>query len=123
MAKLSYVETKPLIWISGSRKETAELPKPVRGSFGHRLWQVQQGKMPRDMKMLPEIGRGVYELRESFDGNAYRLAYIANLQSGVYVLHAFVKKSKSGIGIPKPNLERIQARLKKALAMDAEEEK
>ncbi len=123
MAKLTYPEIKPLVWISNSRKEIAELPKPVRASFGHRLWQVQQGQAPRDMKMLPEIGRGVCELRESFDRNSFRVVYIVSLPSAIYVLHAFMKKSKSGIGIPKPNLERIQARLKKALTMDAEERK
>jgi phage-related protein len=123
MAKLPYSgEIKPLIWISRSKAELAALPKPVRASFGHRLWQVQNGKTPRDIKALPQVGRGVCELRESFDRNAYRLMYIVNLRSGVYVLHAFMKKSKSGIGIPKPDMETIKARLKKAIATDEMEE-
>lgn len=39
----------------------------------------------------------------------------------VYVLHAFMKKSKSGIGLPKPDAELIELRLKRAQSLDAEE--
>jgi phage-related protein len=34
---------------------------------------VQNGKTPLDMKPLPQFGNGVYELRERFERNAYRL--------------------------------------------------
>ena len=73
------------------------------------------------MKPLAQFGTGVFELRESFDKNAYRLVYVVNLERAVYVLHAFMKKSKSGIGLPKPDAELIQARLKRARAFDAED--
>jgi predicted XRE-type DNA-binding protein len=39
------------------------------------------------------------------------------------VLHAFMKKSKSGIGLPKPDAELIETRLKRARALDAEDER
>jgi phage-related protein len=38
----------------------------------------------------------------------------------VYVHHAFMKKSKSGIGLPKPDAELIDLRLKRTQALDAE---
>ena len=53
--------------------------------------------MPIDTKPLPRFGPGVLELRERFDGNAYRLMYVVALRKAVYVLHTFMKKSKSGI--------------------------
>jgi len=62
------------------------------------------------MKPLAQFGTGVFELRERFDKNAYRLVYVVNLEKAVYVLHAFMKKSKSGIGISKPDTELIEAR-------------
>ena len=34
------------------------------------------------MKPLPQFGTGVYELRESFDRNAYRVMYVVNLRRG-----------------------------------------
>ncbi len=72
------------------------------------------------MKKLAQLGAGDYELRESFDRNAYRLVYVASLRKALYVLHAFMKKSKSGIGLPKPDAELIVVRLRRAREMDAE---
>ncbi|HEX9544835.1 MAG TPA: type II toxin-antitoxin system RelE/ParE family toxin [Pyrinomonadaceae bacterium] len=112
---------RPVIWVGSSKDEISALPSLVKASFGHRLRQVQNGETPADVKPLPQFGPGVLELRERFDRNAYRLMYVVNLKKAVYVLHAFMKKSKSGIGIPKPDAELIEARLKRARALDAED--
>jgi phage-related protein len=37
------------------------------------------------------------------------------------VLHAFMKKSKSGIGLRKPDAELIEMRLQRARELDAED--
>jgi phage-related protein len=112
---------RPLVWIGGSKEDISELPGPVKASFGHRLHEVQEGKTPLDTKPLPTIGAGVLELRERFDGNAFRTVYVVSLKKAVYVLHAFMKKSKSGIALPKPDAELIEARLKRARVLDAED--
>ena len=39
------------------------------------------------------------------------------------MLHAFMKKSKSGIGLPKPDKELIEARLKQARQLAAKEDR
>ncbi len=83
--------------------------------------QVQNGETPLDMKPLTQFGTGVFELRERLDKNAYRLVYVVNLDKAIYVLHAFMKKSKSGIGITKPDAELIEARLKRAQALNTED--
>jgi phage-related protein len=74
-----------------------------------------------NMKALPQFETGVYELRERFDKGAYRLVYVLNLKKAIYILHAFMKKSKSGIGLPKPDAELIAVRLKRARELDAED--
>src|SRR5579859_5594997 len=112
---------RPVVWVGNSKDDISALPVPVKASLGHRLRQVQEGETPLDMKPLPQFGTGVFELRESFDKNAYRLVYVVNLEKAVYVLHAFMKKSKSGIGLPKPDAELIEARLKRARRFDAED--
>ena len=112
---------KPVIWIGSAKDDISALPDPVKASFGHRLREVQQGRTPLDTKPLPQFGGGVFELRERFDGNAYRAMYVVALRKAVYVLHAFMKKSKSGIGLPKPDAELIERRLKRAQSLDAEE--
>lgn len=76
--------------------------------------------MPLDSKALRQFGGGVFELREQFESNAYRVIYVVALRKAIYVLHAFVKKSKSGIAMPKPDTEVVEARLKRATALDEE---
>ena len=115
------MSARAIIWMGSSKEDISALPGPVKASFGHRLRQLQDGKTPLDMKPLPQFGTGVFELRERFDRNAYRLMYVVSLRKALYVLHAFMKKSKSGIGLSKPDAELIQVRLQSARALDRED--
>ncbi len=112
------MDDRPLIWIGGSKDDISALPGAVKMSFGFRLRQLQKGRPVHDAKALTQFGAGVLELRESFDTNAYRLVYVVKLKHGIYVLHAFMKKSASGIGLPKRDAELVAARLKRAREMD-----
>jgi phage-related protein len=49
------------------------------------------------------------------------MMYVLNLKKAIYVLHAFMKKSKSGIGLPKPDAELIALRLRRARELDMED--
>ena len=98
------------------------MPKPVKASFGYRLRRIQKGLPVADAKALAQFGTGVYELREAFDTNAYRMMYVVKLKKAIYVLHVFIKKSKSGIGLPQADARLIRARLQRAEAMDAEDD-
>jgi phage-related protein len=49
------------------------------------------------------------------------MMYLVNLKKALYVLHAFMKKSKSGIGLPKPDAELIALRLRRARELDMED--
>ncbi len=57
-------------------------------------------------------GAAVVEVRESYDGNAYRAVYTVRYADAVYVLHAFQKKSKKGIATPREEIDLIARRLK-----------
>lgn len=114
-------KVRPIEWMASSKDDISALPSEVKASFGLRLFELQQGKTPLDMKPLTQFGVGVYELRESFDKNAYRVVYVVNLRKALYVLHAFMKKSKSGISLPKPDAELVELRLRRARELDAED--
>jgi phage-related protein len=104
---------KLIDWIGSSLEDLKAFPDEVQQTFGFQLHQVQCGDMPHSAK--PMKGKelsGVYELRESFEGNAYRAVYIAKLKDSIYVLHCFQKKSKSGIATPPKDIEMIKRRLK-----------
>jgi phage-related protein len=60
------------------------------------------------------LGPGVLEVVEAHDGNAYRAVYTVRFEMAVYVLHAFQKKSPSGIRTAKRDVDLVADRLKTA---------
>jgi phage-related protein len=90
-------------------------PDVVRGSIGHALHEAQCGDEPSSAKALKGFGgRGVLEIIEDFDSNAYRAVYTVRFAGAIYVLHAFQKKSKKGIATPRHIVDLIKSRLRNA---------
>jgi phage-related protein len=54
---------------------------------------VQLGLEPSDWKPMQTVGAGVVEIRVHAKGE-YRVLYVAKFAEGVYVLHAFAKKTQ-----------------------------
>jgi phage-related protein len=111
---------RALGWLGRSLEDLSAFPADVKRAFGFALREVQRGETPPDAAPLTQFGSGVYELKESYDGNAFRSVYIVKLKSAVFVLHAFKKKSKSGKAMPREDVAVIEQRLKRAREMDAE---
>lgn len=106
--------SKDVVWMGDSRKRLMEFPKGVKQSMGCALMLAQFGGMPEQAKPFKGVGSGVFELVESYQKNAYRMVYAVQLGNAVYVLHAFQKKSISGIKTPKPDVDLIKQRYKDA---------
>jgi phage-related protein len=106
---------KPIDWVGSSRDDLRSFPDEVQQALGFDLYRVQLGDMPASAKPLRGNLSGVYELKESHEGNAYRTVYIAKLKDKIYVLHCFQKKSKSGIATPQKDIDLIEQRLKLAI--------
>ncbi len=95
------------------------LPKAVQHGIGTALRLAQEGHKDSSAKPLKGLGgAGVLEVVEDFDGNTYRAVYTVKLRSGVYVLHCFQKKSKSGIATTKRDIDLIRRRLSAAVEQD-----
>lgn len=64
------------------------------------------------LSRMPDIGKGVEELRIWDDTGTYRVVYTAKLADAVYVLHAFQKKtqatSKSDIELAKKRYNELK---------------
>jgi phage-related protein len=107
---------KPLFWEGSSKKDFKEFPVPVQKDLGVALFVVQLGGTPSSAKSWKGLGPGVYELTDDHRGDTYRAVFTVCIDDAVHVLHAFQKKSKSGIATPRPDVELIEARLKAVLA-------
>ncbi|MFA5495430.1 MAG: type II toxin-antitoxin system RelE/ParE family toxin [Porticoccaceae bacterium] len=107
---------KLLYWEGSSKKDFKEFPIPVQKGMGVALFVVQLGGTPDSAKPWKGLGSGVYELVEDHRGDTFRAVYTVRIGDAVHVLHAFQKKSKSGIATPQPDVELIEKRLKAVLA-------
>jgi len=87
------VSDRPLIWVGSSLDDIRDFPATARQRAGFELALVQSGAMPSDWKTMPDVGRGVYEIRVHTE-REHRVLYIANFAGRVYVLHAFEKRSQ-----------------------------
>src|SRR6185437_3762382 len=110
---LSSVE-RPLFWIRSSLKDLMEFPAEVRENIGYALSAAQFGGKHASAKPWKGEGAGVLEVVEDFRGDTFRAVYTVRFEEVVYVLHAFQKKSKSGIATTQKDRELIAQRLKDA---------
>jgi phage-related protein len=78
---------------------------------------VAEGGMPTIAKPLRGFGSGVLELALAFRGDAFRVVYAVQLGADVWVIHAFQKKSKTGIRTPKQEIDLSEARLRRVKEM------
>ena len=108
------LEIREVIWLGDSRRNVQEFPKQVRIDMGAALMAAQCGETAEHVKPFKGVGSGVFEIAERYSKDAYRLVYAVQLGRRIYVLHAFQKKSKSGIATPKPDVDLIKKRYKEA---------
>ncbi len=69
--------------------------------------------MPDIAKHLTGFGAGVMELALRHRGDAFRVVYALRIDTDIWVIHAFQKKSKSGIKTPKQEIDLIRERLRR----------
>lgn len=112
-------QSRDVVWIGSSLGDLKSLPEDVQDETGFILDRVQRGKDHPRIKPLKGL-TGVQEIRVDFNRDTYRTVYVLNLGEKIYVLHVFKKKSKKGISTPKPDLDTIRARLKRAKEVENE---
>jgi phage-related protein len=86
----------------------------VKDDRGSALGIAQFGGTAPTAKPWKGAGPGVMEIVESRHGNAYRAVYTARFERALYVLHAFQKKSPSGIRTAAKDTALVTQRLKAA---------
>jgi phage-related protein len=86
----------------------------VVDDIGYALGVAQFGGYPPSAKPWKGLGPGVLEIVEDDDSGAYRALYTVRFRKAIYVLHAFQKKSPSGVRTARTDVELIGERLRAA---------
>ena len=105
---------KAAIFHPAAKAAIRNFPKEVRREFGKAILDLQKGEilaMPTSRPM-PSVGTGVAELRIRDRSGIYRAFYYTRSPKGIFVFHAFVKKSRA---TPKRDIDLGQNRLKELL--------
>lgn len=103
---------KPIRFAGDALAELRAFPQAARHDAGYQLHKVQCGGQPDDFKPMPDIGKGVEELRVRDATGAYRVIYTARLANAIYVLHAFQKKTQRTAPV---NVELARKRFKQVM--------
>jgi phage-related protein len=102
----------PILWVGSSLNDLRAFPEDARRMAGFELRRVQQGLQPTDYKPMATVGPGVEEIRVHTE-QEHRVFYVARFEEGVYVLHAFEKRSRK---TPVREIEVARVRLQDVLA-------
>lgn len=105
--------TRPISWLKGARKDFEDFPQGAQLDMARALTILAEGRMPDIAKPLTGFGSGVMELALKHRGDAFRVVYALQIGDDIWVLHAFQKKSKTGIKTSKQDIDLINDRLKR----------
>ena len=116
--KLPALPQKPAEFVGSALDDLSDFPASVKSVVGHAIYMAQVGGKHASVKPLTGgrafRGAGVLEVVEDFDGDTFRAVYTVRFAGVVYVLHAFQKKSTSGISTPKHDIDVVKLRLQTA---------
>ena len=104
-------DTRPVSWISAARKEFDRFPAIVQLEALRSLTIAAEGQKADNCKPLLGLGSGVLEIVLRHRGDAFRVVYAVKIGDDVWVLHAFQKKSTSGIKTPQHEIDLVRRRI------------
>ena len=84
----------------------------VRDRVNTALTIAAEGSKADIAKPLKGLGPGAMEIAVRYRSDAWRVVYVTQIAGTLWVIHAFQKKSRTGIKTPKAEVELVRARLR-----------
>lgn len=109
--------SRPISWIKAARKAFEQFPEAVQLDALRALTIAAEGEKADIAKPLQGLGAGVLEIAIRHRGDAWRVVYALKLGRDVWVVHAFQKKSTSGVATPVHEIDVVRERLKRLKEM------
>mgnify|MGYP001447781047 CR=1 FL=1 len=106
--------SRPISWVKAARKDFEEFPEDVQSDMQDALTIAAEGGMSSKAKPFKGVEGGVFEIALRHRGDAFRTLYAVKIGEAIWVIHAFQKKSKSGIATPQQEIELVKKRLAEA---------
>ena len=109
--------TRPISWIKAARKAFEAFPEAVQREALRALTIAAEGQKSDIAKPMQGLGSGIMEIALRHRGDAWRMVYAVQIGTDIWVIHAFQKKSKTGIATPKQEIDLIRDRIKRLQEM------
>jgi phage-related protein len=106
-------DTRQISWIKAARKDFEGFPDAVQSDMLDALTIAAEGGKSDKSKPFKGVDGGVFEIALKHRGDAFRVLYAVKIGADLWVLHAFQKKSKSGIKTPQTEVDLIRDRLRR----------
>lgn len=104
---------RKISWIKAARKDFEDFPEGVQSDMLDALTIAAAGGISDKAKPFKGVDGGVFEIALKHRGDAFRAIYVLKIHEDIWVIHAFQKKSKSGIKTPQMEVDLIRERLKR----------
>ena len=105
--------TRPISWIKAARKDFLTFPEDVQLDILSALTIAAEGGKSDNAKPFKGADAGVFEITLRHQGDAFRTIYAVKIGADIWVIHAFQKKTKTGIKTPQLDIDLIRERLKR----------
>jgi phage-related protein len=105
--------TRPISWLKAARRDFEAFPEDVQSDMMDALTIAAEGGKSDKAKPFKGVDGGVFEIALRYRGDAFRTLYAIKIGTELWVIHAFQKKSKSGIKTPKMEVDLIRERLRR----------
>jgi phage-related protein len=106
-------DARKISWIKTARRDFEEFPNDVQSDMLDALTIAAEGGKSGKAKPFHGVEGGVFEIALRYRGDAFRTLYAVKIDADVWVIHAFQKKSKSGIKTPRMEVDLVHDRLKR----------
>jgi phage-related protein len=109
--------TREISWVKAARKDFETFPEDVKSDMFDALTLAAEGELSGKAKPFKGVDSGVFEIALRHRGDAFRAIYAIKIDADIWVIHAFQKKSTSGIKTPQVEIDLIRERLKRLKEM------
>jgi phage-related protein len=105
--------TRRVTWLKSARKDFEKFPIEAQLTILRALTIAAEGSKADIAKPFQGVDGGVFEVALAYRGDAFRAIYAVQIDIDLWVIHAFQKKSKTGIKTPKAEVDLIRERVKR----------
>lgn len=104
---------RSISWLKAALRDFNDFPLDVQKDAAQALSIAAQGGKADMVKPFKVQDGGVMEIALRHRGDAFRVIYAVQVADALWVIHAFQKKSKTGIKTPQTDVDLIRDRLKR----------